>query len=480
MEEKYIIRNVIIVTVNGRNEIIENGSIVVEGNRILDIGPSADIAKKYTVKKTINARGMVAMPGLVNGHIHLCVPPPRATYDDKDIMQYFTEIYPFVAGKFTEDAVYKISLLGALEALKSGITFLNSYGHLTQSLEKAEIKALEKLGLKAMVCTWMQDLMHPLNLSGEEQLKQAVSLAEEYAFNDKIKFALGPVAIDEGLMVSTGKFLDGIAAISKKYNLKVHTHGLHMSGEKEIPLDLWQKSGLVNSNMIAVHCLGAGHENIRTFKKNNISVVHCPSVWAKLGRPDTAWIPLKEMVKAGINVSMGTDGPGLNSKTDLLREMGECGLLNNFVSVQPWLRPEAILRMATINGARTLGMENEIGSLEKGKRADIILLDFNKPHLKPLNNIVGLLVYAATGQDVDTVIIDGKIIMKSREVLGIDEEKIMEDAQEAFEKLYNDAGWKTSLDVAKKPKIPILLRMPHKMEMMKVITRWAGKKIFGK
>ena len=204
-----IIRDVIIVTVNDRNEIVEHGSIVVEGHRIEDIGPTAEMDRKYAAEKEIDASGMVAMPGIINGHIHLCVPPPRATYDDKDIMQYFLEIYS-MANKYTEDVVYKLSLLAGLEALKSGTTFLNSHGHWTQALEEAEIRALKELGLKAMVCTGMQDIMHPWNISAEEQLRQATALAEKYGSDDRIRIALGPESIDEGEMATTRNFVEGI------------------------------------------------------------------------------------------------------------------------------------------------------------------------------------------------------------------------------------------------------------------------------
>ncbi|MFQ5870980.1 MAG: amidohydrolase family protein [Candidatus Geothermarchaeales archaeon] len=473
-----IVKNAVVLTMNQRNEIIENGSIVIEGTEIRDVGPISDIAKKYAAEKEIDASGMVAMPGLINGHNHLCVPPPRATYDDKDIMQYFLEIYA-MANKFTEDVVYKLSLLSGLEALQSGTTYINSYGHLTQSLEEAEIRALEELGLRAMVCTWMQDIMHPLRMGREEQLEQAATLAERYSSRERIRFALGPTAIDEGEIATTREFLRGIAAIAKENNLRVHTHAIGAAGEKDIPLGMWQELGLVNCNMIAVHCLGAGRENIKAFGKHGVSVVHCPAVWAKMGRHHAPWIPLREMMKQGINVSLGTDGPGLNSHSDMFREMRDCGLLNNFTSMKPWLSQDDILRMATINGAKTLGMEKEVGSLEPGKRADVILVDLNKPHLRPLNNVVGLMVYAATGQDVDTVIINGKVVMEKRKVLGVDEARVMNDAKEAFDELHEAAGWKTSLSVAAKPKTPVFLRLPNKAQMMKAMVKWAGKRLLG-
>jgi 5-methylthioadenosine/S-adenosylhomocysteine deaminase len=470
-----LIRNAIIVTINEKNEIIEDGSILIEGSKIKDIGPTNDISTKYSADKEIDASGMVAMPGLINSHMHLTVPAPRATYDDKGIMDYFLEIYA-MANKYTEEAVYKLSLLSALEALKSGTTFLNTHGHWKQSLQEEEIHAINDIGIKAMVCMGMQDIMHPWNLSAEEQVNQTVSLVEEYSFHDMIQIALGPETIDY-MMATTKEFVRGIADIAKQYNLKVHTHAMVSSGEQEIPLEWWQDSGLLNSNLIVVHCLGIGKATIQAFKKNGVSIVHCPSVWAKLGRHHGEWIPLKDILGEGVNVSLGTDGPGLHSSSDMFREMSNCALLNNVFSVDPWLRQENVLRMATINGAKTLGIESEIGSIERGKRADIILVDMNKPHLHPLNNVIGLIVFAVTGQDVDTVIIDGKIIMERRRVHEIDEAKIIDEAEKAFHELYESAGWKVSLGPAKKPKTPVFFRLPNKMQVMKTMARWGGRTI---
>lgn len=478
MSNTLLIKNALIVTVNEGNEIIESGSIWIEDNQIKDIGSTADIVRKhYSADKEIDASGMVALPGLIDSHMHLTVPAPRATYDDKGIMDYFLEIYA-MANKYTDDIVYRLSLLSALEALKSGTTFLNTHGHWKQSLEEAEIHALKDIGIKAMVCMGMQDVMHPWNLSAEEQLTQSVSLVEKYGSDEKIRIALGPEAIDY-TMATTKDFVKGIAGISKQYNLKVHTHGMVYSGEKEIPLQRWQDSGLLNSNLIAVHCLGIGNETIRAFKKHGVSIAHCPSVWAKLGRHHGEWIPLKDILDEGINVSLGTDGPGLHSSSDMFREMSNCALLNNVFTVDPWLRQEDVLRMATINGAKALGVESEIGSIEQGKRADIILVDTSKPHLRPLNNVVGLLVFAATGQDVDTVIIDGKVIMERRKILGIDEAKIIDEAEQAFHELYESAGWRVSLGEAKKPKTPVLFRLPNKTQVMKTMAKWGGRAIGG-
>lgn len=475
MQESHVIKNAIIVTMNSKNEIIENGSIVVEGNKIRDIGLAADISRKYKIKKVIDASGMVAMPELINGHIHVITSLYKGTMTGFGFERTVGEDTA-LAFRSTPEIMLSASHLAAAEMLLSGTTLANvATDAITFEVSSQTAEALGQAGMKAFVQTAIADIFGPTDFSADAQIAEAEKLLQEYRgkFDGRIHVSLGPVAD----VTTSLKTMQTLAKLAKRNNLTVHIHvfprwpmgifSLMFRGHS--PLGLLKAGGLLNKRLIAVHFLAAKNGDIKKLAAAGASMVHCPSVWMNAAIVPKHWMPIKTLHRAGANIALGTDSfGGWIEGSDMFTEMRNCILMSNFLYGAGSLKPADILRMATINGARVLGLGNEIGSLEIGKRADIILVRFDRP-------------------PVQTVIIDGKIIVQNRELLTIGEHKTLEMAMQAREELYGLAGWKSGHEGMTPPESSWLERYPNKQ-----IAKWGArfarlqkrlskaKKIFGK
>lgn len=212
-----------------------------------------------------------------------------------------------------------------------------------------------------------------------------------------------------------------------------------------------QNLNFLKGDVLAAHCVFVNEDDWAIMRSTNTAVAHCPSAMMKYGN-DVA--PIPELIKRGVVVGLGTDGCGSNNNLDLIEEMRTAALLHKANKRDATVLPASqLIRMGTIDGARALGLESNIGSIEEGKRADLILLDFHKPHLVPFHNVPGTLVYSAFGSDVETVIVDGKIVMRNRQVLTLDEERILKQAQATFERLLKRGGYSVALDQNPKPSL---------------------------
>lgn len=233
-----------------------------------------------------------------------------------------------------------------------------------------------------------------------------------------------------------------VKEVAERRDLKIHMHVAESRGEiQEIrkkygcdgSVEYLDRLGLLSPRLIAAHCVHVSPREIDLMRMRGVGVAHCPASNAKLG---DGIAPLADFLKAKITLGLGTDGPATNNCVDMFQEMKFACLLQRAVSCDPTVvRAEDVLRMATIGGAKLLGIENEIGSIEIGKRADIIILDFEKPHLYPRTDIVSHLVYSVKASDVDTTIVDGKVLMKNRKVITINEAPVLKEAQRAYENI---------------------------------------------
>ena len=487
MKEKYIIKNVTIITVNGKSEIIGNGSIVIEGKRIKDIGPTEEIARKYRIENEIDAHGMVAMPGLINGHIHTITSLYKGTMVGFGFEKTAGEDTA-LACSATPENMLAASRLAAAEMLLSGTTLANvATDAITFEVSSQTAEALGQAGMKAFVQTAIADIFGPTDYDADAQLAEAEKLLREYRgkFDGRIRVSLGP-ASDISTSLKTMRCL---AALAKREDLTVHMHvfprwptgffSLLFRGRS--PLGLLKAGKLLNKRLIAVHFLAANNGDIKTIAKAGVSVVHCPSVWMNAAIGPKHWLPIKSLHEAGVNITLGTDScGGWIEGSDMFTEMRNCILMSNFLYGAGSLKPVDVLRMATINGAKALGLENETGSLEIGKSADIILLKLDRLLSKPSSDIPAMIVYGASGRDVQTVLIDGQIVMRDRELLTIDGGKILEAASLAREELYRRGGWELRADSATPPTTSSLERYPNK-KLAKWGARWAKfKRLFGK
>ncbi|MFW9905097.1 MAG: amidohydrolase, partial [Candidatus Thorarchaeota archaeon] len=345
---------------------------------------------------------------------------------------------------------YVGALLGCLEMMKTGTTtFADQYWY----MEKVGT-AVNEAGMRASLAQGILELNDPDK--GEQELTESTAFAKKWSntSNGRISCKLGPHSIytcSPALLQETREAADEI-------NVGLHIHVAEapnepkMAKEKhgETSIGHLQNLGILKGDVLAAHCVFVNRGDMKIMSKTNTTVAHCPSAMMKYGN-DIA--PIPEMLE-DVVVGIGTDGCGSNNNLDMIEEMRTTAFLHKQNKRESTILPaQQIIRMATILGAKSLGLENEIGSLEVGKKADIIMLDFKKPHLTPFHNCPSHIVYSAFGSDVDTVIIDGNIVMKNRQITKLNEEKILKKAQEAFEELLEVGGYSLSFEKNPKPNL---------------------------
>jgi len=411
---------------------IEDGALTVKNGKIVFVGKSA-ATTNIEAETKINAKGKVAMPGLINCHTHVPMTLFRGIAEDQPLDTWLKEtIWPLEAKLRPED-VYVGALLGCLEMIKSGTTcFADMYFH-----EDMVAKATEKSGLRGVLAEGIIEAGH--KMLGKIMFHKSVSFAKRFHgyANDRVRTMLGPHAAYS----CRPDLLKKITERASELNIGVHLHLAESNtmfrefekkyGSSEV--EFLDKIGFLKNHVLAAHCINLSREDMHILSKCSVNVVHVPVANMKLG---LGAAKIKDLVDLGVNVGLGTDGPASNNSLDMFETMKIAALLQKITYQNPTVMPVyEVLEMATINGAKALGLEENVGSLEVGKKADIVLVDLSKPHLKPLHNIYASIVYSARGSDVDTVIVNGKILMENRQVKTLDEQTVMEEAE------------KTSLDL---------------------------------
>jgi 5-methylthioadenosine/S-adenosylhomocysteine deaminase len=402
--------------------------VAIEGNKIVavgEVGGTADVV--------LEARKKLVMPGLVNAHTHLSMSLLRGHAEDLPLRRWLEEkIWP-VERRLKPHHVYAGALLGCLEMIKSGTTcFSDMYFHMGEVA-----RAVRESGLRASLSYGIIELGDPERRKAE--LNRAAELLKERS--ERIEVMLGPHAP----YTCSDECLLQVKELSERYGVGIH---IHLSETKEEVVESIKRTGkppvlhleeigFLGPRVLAAHCVHVSGEEIKRLAKHGVKVVHNPASNLKLA---SGVAPVREMLDEGVEVALGTDGPASNNTLDMFREMKLCALLQKWKSGDPSrMRAEEVLKMATVGGARALGIEG-IGEIGPGRKADLILLDLNSPHLAPLPKTVSNIVYSAVGFDVDTVIVDGKILMRNRKVLTLSEEEVMRRAEEAAEELLSDVS----------------------------------------
>jgi len=409
-----LIKNTILITQDSKRQIIKNGGLVIEKGLIKDVGLSDKIEKKYkkASKKIINGKGKVVLPGLINTHGHLAMTLLRGYADDMGLEEWWVKhVYP-IESKFGKKEVYWGSLLAMIEMIKSGTTCFSDFYYYSDEVGRAT----EEIGMRGSLGCAILDVPTFYYKTTDEAFKLAQDVIDKFKNSSLIKVSLAPH------MFQTTSLDTYIRAkkLADKNNLFLTTHtsetklevNFSLKKYKKRPIEILDKAGILDERTFLAHCCWLDKKEIKILAQTNSSVVHCPISNMKLA---SGIMPLPEMINSGINVGLGTDSACSNNNLDMFEEMKVAALLHKISNLDPTIvNAQTVLDMATINGAKALGMEKEIGSLEKGKKADLSIIDFEKSHLIPHHNLVSHLVYSAQGSDVETVIINGKIIMEKR------------------------------------------------------------------
>jgi len=421
-----LIKNITIITQNKKREIIKNGALIIENALISAIGKSNQIEKQYNkkAKKIISGNGLVAMPGLINTHGHLAMSLLRGYADDMNLEEWWLKhVYP-VESKFGRKEVYWGSLLAMIEMIKSGTTcFADFYYY-----EDEVAQAAQEIGMRGILGCAILDVPTFYYKTSASAFKKTESLIKKFNNNPLIKIALAP----HMFQTTSIKTYIKSKKMANNHNLLLFTHASETEQEnkfslkkyKQRPIEVLAKNNILDKKTILAHCCWLNKKEIKILAQSGASVAHCPVSNMKLA---SGIMPLQEMSKLKINISLGTDGVCSNNNLDMFEEMKITALLHKVNKLDPNIADaQTVLDMATINGAKAFGLEDEIGSLEKGKKADLIILDFEKSHLIPQHNLISHLVYSANGGDVDTVFIDGKMIMENRKIKKINEKKVFD------------------------------------------------------
>ncbi len=405
---------------------ISKADLLIEDNRISEIG-----IIDREADKVIDATGKVIMPGFINAHAHSAMSLFKGYSDDLELMDWLQKVWK-IEDLMTPEDVYYASLIAIVEMIKSGTTtFADHY-----FFEEETAKALTKIKMRAM-------LARCIISDGEEADKRIVEAENLYnewhnKENERIKICVGAHATYTCPPETIKKSLE----LATKLNVPFHIHYLETTDEINQMNERYNKGtteyldelGAFEHQIILAHGVHLNENDIDRLRHIKGGIVHNPISNQKLG---SGIADVKKMRDNGITVSLGTDGSGSTNTLDMFEEMKSAAYLQKVTYKSATaITAFDVLQMATINGAKTLGLENEIGSLEVGKKADIIIVDLNKSHLCPIHDIYSTLVYSANGTDVETVIVDGNIIMENRKILGIEEEEIISKCNEIVQRLF--------------------------------------------
>ncbi|MFH1522261.1 MAG: amidohydrolase [Patescibacteria group bacterium] len=424
-----IIRGKYVLPMNSGLDIIKDGIVVVEGNLIKNIGKQSEIEDKYEAKEVIDAGNCIVMPGLINTHTHAAMTYFRGLADDLPLDIWLKEhIWPAEAKYMNSEFVRKSSELACLEMIKSGTTCFNDMYFFQEETARVAVKA----GIRAMIGEGILNFSTPSCKTPQETINKTVDLIEKFKTNELITVTVAPHSIytcDKEILLRAKELAD-------KYNLLLHIHISETKKEIEdcqkehgkSPVAYLDEIGFLSDKVIAAHNVWLDKKDLEIYQKKGVKVSHCPMSNKKLA---SGIAPIPEMLKMGITVSLGTDSVASNNTLDLFSDIRTCALLHKVNKLDPTItNAQEVMKMATIDGARSLGMEDKIGSLEVGKQADMITINLDKPHLVPIYNPYSHLVYCVNGEDVNDVIVNGKVLMRNREVKTIDEEKVIKEANQ--------------------------------------------------
>jgi 5-methylthioadenosine/S-adenosylhomocysteine deaminase len=434
-----LVKNGAIVPMDGDRRIIEDGVIAVRGDTIVFVGTQADYAlhfpKGVIAKQTLDAKGKLVLPGFINGHTHVPMTLLRGLHDDVTLDDWLRKyIFPAEAKNVTEEFVRWGTRLGAAEQIRGGVTtFADMY-----YFEDAVAEETKAAGMRGVLGETFIDFPAPDNKTNAAALEYTEKFLKRWQGDPLIHAAPAPHSI----YTCSQKTLQDAAALARKYNAPILIHVAEMKKELDdsraqngtTPVQYLDKIGILGPDVVAAHCIFVDAADRKILAQRQVGCVHNPSSNMMLA---SGVSPVPELRAAGVAVGLGTDGPaGSNNDLDLMEEVDLAAKLAKITKMDPLaLNAKAVVEMATIDGARALHMEKEIGSLEAGKKADLILIGLDAPNAVPMYDVYAQLAYALKGSDVETVVIGGRVVMRDKKVLTVDEAAAIAKAREYKNKI---------------------------------------------
>jgi 5-methylthioadenosine/S-adenosylhomocysteine deaminase len=440
MSESILIKGGTVVTMDNDNSIVR-GDVLIRDGRIAGVGGEID----ETVNEVINAEGCAVLPGFVQTHVHLCQTLFRGAADDLSLIDWLKKrVWPMEAAH-TLESIRVSAQLGIAELVRGGTTCALTMETVRHTEEV--LRVVEETGFRATVGKCMmdkgEDVPRELREETRESIRESVALIEKWhgKGNGRIRCCFAP----RFAISCTRELLSEVSQLAKQHQVMIHTHASENKNECEIVesetgrrnVAYLDSLGISGSHVLLAHCVHLDDEEMETLARTRTNVAHCPSSNLKLG---SGIARINDMLASGISISLGADGAPCNNRLDMFTEMRTAALLQKALHGPEVLPAGQTLRMATIDGARGLGLGDEIGSLETGKRADVIVVDLNRPHSSPGGDVVSTLVYSAQPSDVRATVIDGQFAMRDGELVTLNEARVIEEANHEASALAERAG----------------------------------------
>lgn len=457
-----IFENATIISLDPERRVIKDGAVAVDGKSIAAVGKTDEIRSRFPEKQRRDCNGNILMPGLIDAHLHTSQALLRGCADDVDLIDFLIRRVWVLMGNYTEEDGRASARLALLEMIKSGTTgfiecmLAERYGldGVADAILKSGVRcALGKIVMDRPSYAGEESVMHPgLVEDGETSIRNTLSAYEQWngAGDGRLQVWFAP-RTPGGV---SPELYDRISELARERSMGITIHLCEVKEDLAYaasqgfrsPIEFARAHGLLGPRTVIGHGVWTDEEDWKLLAGTGTSVSHNPASNSHLA---SGIAPVYRMLEAGVNVAMGCDAATCDNTYDMIRDMRDVSHLAKLREENPLVVPaETVLEMATIRGARAMGIEDETGSIEPGKKADFIIINLDAPHLTPVWDPVSTVVYAAVGGDVDTVVVDGNILMEGRKVLTMDEDAILEEARQR------------SRDIAKRAKLAIGTRWP--------------------
>ena len=425
-----IVANGIVVTVDGDRRVLSPGSVAIRGNTIVAVGPASEVTASYRATDTIDASGRVVLPGLINTHTHAPMVLYRGLGDDLALLDWLQKyIFPAEAKTVSPAFVRTGTSLAALEMIRSGTTtYVDMY-----YFEEEIARETRRAGLRGVLGQTIIEFPVPDAKTPADGLKRTEAFIREFQQDELITPAVAPHAVYTNDAASLTQSRD----LARKYGVPLVIHlaeteaeiPLSMERHKARPVAALDALGVFTARVIAAHAVWIQPDEIQLLRQRGVGVAHNPESNMKLA---SGTAPVPQYLEANVAVGLGTDGAASNNDLDMFEAMRQAAFLHKLQSKDPRVVSARVaLEMATVGGARVIGRETQLGSLEPGKLADLIVVRMDRPRQVPMYDPISHLVYTTRGDDVETTIVNGRVLMRSGKVLSLDETQVLRDARQA-------------------------------------------------